>query len=603
MQGMILAAGMGRRLGKYTADGTKCMVKINGKSLIERTIESLLAANIRRIVIVVGYKASGLTAFVNKKFPDLDIEYVTNPVYETTNNIYSLWLAREYLKEDDTILLESDVIFDERIISELVASPESNLAIVSKFEQWMDGTVTLLDSDETIVSVIDKKHFRWDDIDKYYKTVNIYKFARNFSIKYYMPFLEAYLTAFGTNQYYEQVLSILTFLENTGLKGLPVSGRWWYEIDDPNDLHIAETLFGAKGERLELMRNSYGGYWRFPGLLDYCYLVNPYFPTDQMWEELKSGFRDVVSQYPSGMSVQSLLAAKIFNIGSETVAVGNGASELIVSLFRCTKGKVGIVDPCFNEYPARAGEERIVRYDSSKTDFAYSAKSLLAHWAGRVDWAVLVNPDNPSGHFLRHNEVFSFIDECEKAAIRPIIDESFVDFADANERFTLFDEIYLNEHPGLVLVKSISKSYGVPGLRLGVVASADVSLISQIKLDVAIWNINSLAEYFFQIFDKYAKDYKHACDRIAAERVRLTKELERLPGLHVYPSQANYLLCRLDQCIKSGELSEWLFDKESILIKDLNGKMGFESGQYIRIAIRTREDNDRLLTAMAFLQH
>lgn len=603
MQAIILAAGMGKRLGKYTADGTKCLVRVNGKSLIEYTIEALLAAHVTRIVMVVGYKAEGLTEFVNEKYPQVNVSFVLNPIYDSTNNIYSLWLAREYLRADDTILLESDVIFDNSIIADLIASPEDNLAIVSKFEKWMDGTVTLLDDEDTIVSVIDKKHFLWDDIDKYYKTVNIYKFSKEFSRKHYMPFMEAYLASFGTNQYYEQVLKVLAYLENTGLKGMRVSGRLWYEIDDPNDLHVAETIFGEKGNRVGLMHKRYGGYWRFPGILDYCYLVNPYFPTNRMWEELKSGLRDVVSQYPSGMDEQSLLVSKIFSVSPELMGVGNGAAELIASLFRCTEGKVGIVDPCFNEYPARAGEERVVRYDSSQADFAYSEASLLSHWAGKVDWAVLVNPDNPSGHFMGRDETLAFIEACEKAAIRPIIDESFVDFANAGDRFTLFDESFLKEHPLVVVIKSLSKGYGIPGLRLGVVASGDLSLISRIRRDVGIWNINSLGEYFLQIFDKYKKDYELACEKTIEERARITREFELLPGLRIYPSQGNYFLCKLDEDIQVNEFCEYLFENDFILVKNLNGKAGISSGQFVRIAIRKREDNDRLLGGIAlFLQ-
>jgi histidinol-phosphate/aromatic aminotransferase/cobyric acid decarboxylase-like protein/choline kinase len=553
-------------------------------------------------VIVVGYKAAGLTEFVTGKYPDLDIVYVMNPIYDTTNNIYSLWLAREYLKAEDTILLESDVIFDKSMIVEIVTRPEKDLAVVSKFEHWMDGTVTLLSDDETIVNVIDKKHFRWDDISEYYKTVNIYKFSAKFSSQYYLPFLEAYLSSFGANQYYEQVLNILAYLQNSGLKGMRVSGRRWYEIDDLNDLHVAELIFGAKGTRRDLMLQRYGGYWRFPGQLDYCYLVNPYFPTPRMWDELKSAFKEVASQYPSGMAVQSHLAAKIFNVDAETIAVGNGAAELIASLFRCSEGKVGVVDPCFNEYPARVGGERVVRFDSSRLDFKYSPRDLVAAWAGKVDWAVLVNPDNPSGHFLNETVVHLFIEECEENNIRPIVDESFVDFAEGERRFTLFDEAYLERHSGLVVIRSISKSYGVPGLRLGVLASADLALVSRIKQDVAIWNINSPGEFFLQIFDKYKRDYVLACNRIAEERIRLTLELASIPGVHVYPSQANYLLCRLDGAVTAKELSECLFEKEAILIKDLTGKRGFTSGQFFRIAIRTKEENDRLLAGIAEVQ-
>lgn len=601
MQAIILAAGVGKRLGKYTANNTKCMVKINGKSLIEYAIESLVAADISRIVIVAGYKASELQDFITNCFPNLDIKYVINPIYDTTNNIHSLWLAREHLQADDTILLESDLIFDASLVSRLVTSPGKDLAVVSKFEHWMDGTVTLLDDADTVVSVIDKKHFCWDEIDKYYKTVNIYKFSKQFSNKHYVPFLNAYIESSGTNQYYEQVLKILVFMESTGLKGLRVSGRLWYEIDDPNDLHVAETLFGGTANRSELMQKRFGGYWRFPELLDYFLLVNPYFPSSSMWEELKSGFSAVVSRYPSGMDVQSLLVAKIYNLRSETIVVGNGATELIASLFRCSEGKVGVIDPCFNEYPARAGEDRVVRYDSSKEDFHFSVDSVIAHWKGLVEWGILVNPDNPSGHFLNQKEVILFIDKCEAASIRPIIDESFADFADAEQRFSLFDESFMESHPTMVLIKSLSKSYGVPGLRLGVLASADTSLIARLRQDVSIWNINSIGEFFLQIFDKYKSEYEAGCDKLAAERSRFTAEMKKLPCVYVYPSQANYLMCRLENGITAEELSEYLFQNESILIRNLSEKRGFTSGQYVRIAIRTEEENNRLIKGMGDL--
>lgn len=603
MQAIILAAGMGKRLGRFTANNTKCMVRVNNQSLIERAIDSLLAANISRIVIVAGYKAEELMAYVGACFPRAPIEYVINPIYDITNNIQSLWLAKGHLQADDTILLESDLIFDPSLISDLVKSPEKSLAVVSKFEPWMDGTVTLLDGDSNVVSVIDKKQFSWSEVDTYYKTVNIYKFSREFSNKYYVPFLNAYLESYGTNQYYEQVLKILAYMENTGLKGMRVSGRLWYEIDDVNDLHIAETLFGDRSNRLELIQKRFGGYWRYPGLLDYCYLVNPFFPPRRMWEELKSGLQDVVSCYPSGMTVQSTLAAKIFNVPSEMIVVGNGATELIASLFRCTNGKVGVIDPCFNEYPARAGADRVVRFDSSKNDYIYSADTVIPCWEGQVEWAILVNPDNPSGHFLSRDEVVHFIERCEGARIRPIIDESFADFVDPQEKYSLFDESFMSEHPTLVLVKSLSKSHGVPGLRLGCLASADVSLISRIKQDVAIWNINSVGEYFLQIVDKYKKDYEVACERVARERARLAAELRHLAGdVHVYPSQANYLMCRLDGNITAKELAESLFESESILIKDLTGKHGFKSDRYIRIAIRTELENDRLLAGVKKLK-
>lgn len=218
MQALILAAGMGKRLGKYTNDATKCMVPVNGKTLIEYSIEAIINAGIKKLVLVTGYKGDKLRSFVDSKNFNIEIEYVDNPVYDKTNNIHSLYLALDKLLEDDTILLESDLIFDKQVLKDLVESPDKNLAVVSPFESWMDGTCTLLNEKNEIVSILDKSKFNWQDTRGYYKTVNIYKFSKEFSENYYAPFLKAYQQAFGKNEYYEQVLKVISFLDCTSLK-------------------------------------------------------------------------------------------------------------------------------------------------------------------------------------------------------------------------------------------------------------------------------------------------------------------------------------------------------------------------------------------------
>ena len=337
MQALILAAGMGKRLGRYTQDATKCMVPVNGKTLIEYAIEALVQNNIKKLVIVVGYKSQVLIDFISSKFNQdnlngMEIQYVDNPIYDKTNNIYSLYLACQELIKDDTILLESDLIFKPEILTQLIENPAKNVAVVSPFEAWMDGTCALLDDEQNITGILDKAHFDWNDTTSYFKTVNIYKFSAEFSKKYYVPFLEAYQKAFGTNEYYEQVLKVLSFLSATTLKAMPVAGDDWYEIDDPADLNIAENRFAEGEKKLEMFQKRFGGYWRFPQLKDFCYLVNPYFPPAAMVQELRAIFEPLLTQYPSGAAQQSLLAGKIFNLLPETVAVGNGAAELIASL-------------------------------------------------------------------------------------------------------------------------------------------------------------------------------------------------------------------------------------------------------------------------------
>ena len=599
MQALILAAGMGKRLGQYTKDATKCMVPVNGKTLIEYSIEALIGAGIKRLILVIGYRGEKLRSFLDGRYPEIAIEYIENPVYDKTNNIYSLYLASGELAKDDTLLLESDLIFDPAILKELLEDSEPNLAVVSHFESWMDGTVTLVNSHREIEGIIGKSQFNWSDIDSYYKTVNIYKFSKNFSESYYVPFLSAYQQAFGKNEYYEQVLKVLSFLDSTTLKAYTVSGDRWYEIDDPADLAIAETRFADAARKTTLMQNRYGGYWRFPGMLDFCYLVNPYFPPKQMVRELQSSFESLLTQYPSGDSQQSLLAGKIFGIDPSHVAVGNGAAELISALGERISGTVAIPYPTFNEYPERFVNAKTVPVPV-KDDFSYTVDDILATVDGhRADNVLLINPDNPTGHFLPKEEVLRLLDGLKQRNAALYFDESFIDFAAPEKRYTLLDDGILSKYPDLVVIKSISKSYGVPGLRLGILACSRGDYIRSIQKKTAIWNINSFGEYFLQIYDKYKSSYKDACNAIASERARFIKDLSEIPGLCPCPSEANYVLCNItDPSYTSQRLTRELLSEENIFIKDLSSKKGFSHGQFIRLAVRTAGDNGMLLDAL-----
>ncbi|MBR6342282.1 MAG: aminotransferase class I/II-fold pyridoxal phosphate-dependent enzyme, partial [Treponema sp.] len=443
MQALMLAAGMGKRLGRYTKNATKCMVPVNGKTLIEYAIEALVKNNIKRMVIVVGYKSDVLINFIHSKFnkenlKGMEIEFIENKVYDKTNNIYSLYMARDELCKDDTILLESDLIFKPEIITKLIKSKDPNLAVVSHFESWMDGTCTLLDEENNITGILDKAHFNWFETQDYYKTVNIYKFSKEFSKDYYVPFLEAYQKSFGKNEYYEQVLKVLSFLSSSTLKGLPVAGDDWYEIDDPADLAIAETRFSKGKDKIKLLQKNYGGYWRFPQLKDYCYLVNPYFPPQKMVDELQASFKTLLTQYPSGAAQMSLLAGKIFNLLPEHIVVGNGAAELISSLGEKLTGKVAVPYPTFNEYPERFTNATIVPVKTNKKDFSYSCQDILEVVKNQgVNTVLLINPDNPSGNFLTKKEVLSLLKELKNRNVKLIFDESFIDFADKEIRYTL----------------------------------------------------------------------------------------------------------------------------------------------------------------------
>jgi len=606
MQAIILAAGMGKRLKDLTHDVTKCMIKVNDVTLIERMLGQLDNLNLSRIVIVVGYQAQKLIDFIDTLNVRTPIIYVTNDIYDKTNNIYSLYLARECLLQEDTLLLESDLIFESKILDHLLEDPYPNLALVAKYESWMDGTAVTINGSNEILDFIDKRHFKFADVPNYYKTVNIYKFSKEFSSKYYVPLLESYSSVLGRNEYYEQVLRIIILLnraevlEEAVVKATKVlPGEAWYEIDDLADLDIAESIFTPSiSDKLVKFQSRYGGYWRYPQMLDFCYLVNPYYPPRQLIDEMKAYFERLIREYPSGLDVNCLLAAKYFGLPKEKIIVGNGASELIKSLMEKFIGNIGIVIPTFEEYPNRKDREAVVRYTPGNEDFAYTADDLMTFFETKnISALLLINPDNPSGNYIPRKDVIQLAKWAEDTGIRLIVDESFVDFADTIEPETLLDSQILENYPRLIVVKSISKSFGVPGLRLGILATNDTDLIANMKMDVSIWNINSFAEFYMQIWEKYQKDYAYALQRFKADRAVYIEELKKIKNLRVIPTQANYVMCEVLGGHTAKSLTEVLLDKYNIFIKDLSTKDGI-NGEYVRLAVRDMEDNRILVHAL-----
>ena len=596
MQAIILAAGMGKRLKALTKNNTKCMIRVNDVSLIDRMLHQIDAKKLKRIIIVVGYEGQKLIDYINTLDIKTPIKYIENPIYDKTNNIYSLSLAKKELCEDDTLLFESDLIFEDSVIDELLNDPRETLALVDKYQSWMDGTCVKIHDDSTIKAFIPGKHFKYEEINNYYKTVNIYKFSKHFSQNKYVPFLNAYVKALGENEYYEQVLRVITMLDDAEIKAKKLSGQLWYEIDDIQDLNIAESIFAPdKNERVKMLQDRYGGYWRYPNLIDFCYLVNPYFPPQKLMDEIKASFEKLLTQYPSGMSINSLLVAKNFGVNRANIVVGNGAAELIKSLSKYLTGKTGYIRPTFEEYPNRYPAKDSIYLEIDNENYAYKADDIINFFDGkRVDNLVIVNPDNPSGNYIKKSGIKKLIKWSNQKHVNLIIDESFVDFSDEADASIITQDI-LDANKHLYIVKSISKSYGVPGLRLGILASGDIKLIDKIKKDVSIWNINSFAEFYLQIAEKYKNDYANALVEFREERARFGKELSRIKGLRVAPSQANYFMIEITDGRTSSEIVEKLLNGYSLFIKDLSKKTG---KNYIRVTIRNREDNDKLIAAL-----
>lgn len=598
MQALMLAAGMGSRLGKFTKNNTKCMLEVAGKKLIDRAIEAVLEAKINKFIIVVGYQGQNLIEYIKNNYSNsgINFEFINNIDYAKSNNIYSFYLAKKYLLQDDTILLESDLIFEKSLIKQMVNNKEKNLVAVAKYESWMDGTVVTCDLNDNITKFISKIDMNIKFLSDYYKTVNVYKFSKEFLTNMYLPFLEAYIKAYGLNSYYETVLKVVAHIESSSLKAFYMNNMPWYEIDDEQDLDIATILFSKDKEKYNNIISKFGGYWRYNKMLDFCYLVNPYFPPKTMVEKLQNEYPVLLTQYPSGLAMQQMNAGRIFNVDKNKLLVGNGAAELINALGIVLKGKVAVNLPTFNEYVRCFRDCQLISIDNSKNDYAFDLSNLIK-LIPEIDAMCIVNPDNPSGYMLSLEEIEQLCKEAQQYNTKIVIDESFIDFANPQRKYTLLNDQILDKYNNLIVIKSISKSYGVPALRLGVLASSDVNLLNQIKNYMQVWNINSFAEYFLQIYNLFSKSYNDACMKIYKERERFIQELSKIKTIKIYQSEANYIMIDL-KTINSYDFCVKMLNEYNILIKDLSTKNYFKNKNFIRIAIRNTEENNIVLNAI-----
>jgi len=303
------------------------------------------------------------------------------------------------------------------------------------------------------------------------------------------------------------------------------------------------------------------------------------------------------------MKVNTLIASKCFGVSESYIIPGNGAAELIKVLMEdpgtLSPLKIGFIRPTFEEYPNRYEKDAQVTFVPQNEDYRYTADDLMAFFGDKdIRQLMLINPDNPSGNFIPKNAVLRLAAWCEERNIRLVVDESFVDFSKDYATNSLLSDELLEAYPHMAVMKSISKSFGVPGLRLGILASADKELIARMKKKVSIWNINAFAEFFMQIYNKHEKDYQKACDKFVAERDDFEQQLRTIPFLRVMPSQANYFLCEVLPPYTASGIVVYMLRQHNILTRDCSLKPGLDPDkQYMRIAVRNHEDNTRLIEA------
>jgi histidinol-phosphate/aromatic aminotransferase/cobyric acid decarboxylase-like protein/choline kinase len=597
MQAIILAAGMGKRLGDFTKDKTKCMVEVSGEKLINRLLDQISRYHLDKIILVVGFKGDDLIAHIGNSYKGIKVEYVWNKDFSTTNNIFSLWLARDYLISDDTYLFESDLILNDNIIDAVFSSNLENFALLSRFKSWMDGTVVTIDQDNKILRFVPKKEFNFDQISEYFKTVNIYRFSAIFSKNIYLPFLDAYSHVIGKNDYYEQVLKVLLSLEKIELNGLVIDSFDWYEIDNYDDLRNASVLFDSPQKMYEKLKARWGGYWRFPSLVDHSLLVNPHFPTKKFNQELKSNFDLLVSSYPSGREEINALMARVYNVDERYICAANGASE-IISILRDSFGwTFTVFTPTFEEYIRGNANSRLVDmiWEGGEMEFPIEQLDEIES----TDAYILVSPNNPLGLNMRFSTLERMAKSLKDKNKKLVLDISFADFSDDFDYLYSDLQIFKRLPDNVIFIKSMGKSHGIPGLRLGFLLSKDTKIIKKLNDALPIWNINSIAEFFLQNLEKYKAEYLCSLTKIRQDRESLYTHLSQIVDLKVIKSQANFITFQiLNPKYDVHLLAITLLEKQNIFVKVISGKAGMNGLSFIRVSVKSEKENLNLVNAI-----
>ncbi len=587
---IILAAGKGRRLG-FT-EWPKPLTPVNGIPILHRSLTSLASAGVRHAVIVVGYRADDIIAHTAHRFGDLTVTYRYADAYEHTNNSYSLWCAREEL-DQDLFLLDGDVVFDADILRYLADSDAALAIAVAPRTPAMNGTMTTVSGDTVSHVYLIKDQPDPVQGSDLLKTVNISLLRAKYLETEFVPRLEQLINRGGHHEFYDAVIAETVNGGRVSARAVDCRHLRWQEIDEPADLAAAEYQFGTADQQLDTLSREHGSYWRYP-ITDHSLLYNLHFPPEEMWHALAGQLRDVLIQYPGGQDTARALLGAAIGQPPERLAVANGASELIKVLGPML-GHVVLTSPGFNEYEAVTDTIRTDRVELAWPEFRIDIDDIHGIVLdGGANAVVVDSPNNTTGRATPSEELLRLCKLLAAHGTRLVVDESFIDFCEDNQTL----ERHLGDHPNLLIIKSMSKAFGLAGLRLGYLASADKELVAAVIARLPIWNINGMAEAFLRHLPRYTDNFEHSLEQVRTDRDELHAGLSTITGLETVTSDANFVLARLTPPWTAQKLTERLFAQHNILIKDCTSKSMRHSDRYVRIASRTSIDNQRLVSAI-----
>ncbi len=595
---VILAAGMGTRLSPLTLETPKCLTEINGQPILFRALRALASQGFSEAVIVVGHHAHNVRERVGSSCLGLDISYVDAPEYLTTNNIRSLWDARDYCDED-ILLLEGDIVFDELVLAEILEQSGSAAAVVPHHRE-LSGTIVRRDQSnritEFVLAVDQDEDFT---IEGAYKTANIYLLRAEMMQSHFLPRLSLSVQSGQVDDYYETVLRDLVADKSlTDLIAVDVSAHRLSEVDDHHDLALTQFQFLDRDAQFDWIQHLHGSYWRY-GFVDHSYLYNLYFPTDEMLAGFRDDLSQIVTHYPVGQQEITRLLSTWTGTDPDHLVVANGGAELIKILGESFVERMTIPVPTFNEYENVLTPEQLNRFPLDPETFeldmdAFGDSAIQS----QSNVALIVTPNNPTSLSVSRSDLLELARRLEPHNCTLIVDESFIEFSRVGPAASVESEIAA--HPNLVVLKSMSKVLGVAGIRLGYLLTSNTEVLDHFRKKLPIWNINGLAEAFLRSVGSYRDDFVHSCNLVRQSCQDLYQQLRMIEGLEPFEPDANFVFCKITTPgVTGAQLARELYVDHGILIKDCTYKTMPKGGAYLRIASRTSPDNQRLVEALA----
>ena len=339
------------------------------------------------------------------------------------------------------------------------------------------------------------------------------------------------------------------------------------------------------------------GYRESQDIIDFCFISNPYYPTPEMLNELKENLPNLLKAYPSSnpyMSQKHL--AELFQLKPENLIVGNGATELIVAMNTTLVDGIAVPVPTFGEYIEKLRQQRDAELYFLNPDDNYrlDLNDYLSWVRARgLKSLLIINPGNPTGQLHSLDSMFEFLSSAKDMELI-VVDESFIDFAGESIPSLL---PVARHFSNLLLVRSMSKHCGVPGLRLGYCYSENLYVLNRMRRFIPTWNVNSVAQYFLSMLASTDDAYHDSRIRVIKDIDWLYDRLKEIPGIGVYPTGANFILFKVNGGMSALELQTRLLKEHRMYVRDCSNKIGMDK-YHIRVASQGHENDAKLITAL-----